>query len=852
MSVLKGFNLSPQWIDEERSRLDAEIRQYEANVGRETLGAFLTSRVLASPESLTIDMQVRRYLAIMALLEQDLTAPLLTARQRRQIIEHAYIILKALSDVPQSHYLKSFYLQLKMLESRYALRDGHLLKAAWYADSADQVMHGAASVEDTMPRLQVAKLLLRSGNAAVAEVALAAAEACANTVPHRCEARFLKIKLHRISDRHAEIMPLKQAILAEPGEDRERRIRLRWEDLCLEVQHTGNLLRMLKSIAYGAEHCAPEYVLEATLWARAIRSRTFLDELPSADGVRKAFPKSPRQDERLEKLFEAALVFERCYANDIPLNQRNLELFSFLEQVAQIDGVDRELLVWGAATRWLQRTQQDGLASFAAYRYASLSLALSQGLCADGLSLKIENSMEFWRRTDSERGRELPLAKDEVIERIEARGFVRGLIVAKTVLSALTVRTKSLLLSVLMNHAEVEQRRSEDGLSVIYKVIKVLASLRGLLLKLAQHLAGTSPNLADDVREALLYAHYTAAPLSPEIVREMVAGELGMAVERAFSHWSERPIACGSMRQVHRAVTHDGRQVVTKVQYPGIESVVRADLRVLTTFRMVFQKIFGAGNFAEIVTSFEQTCRDELDYARAGFFHEKIRNLTLNFPQVVVPKILPEFTRSRILTMEYVDGLKMPEFLATADEANKRLAFDTIADFYLTALIDHRIGLSDIHPRSFLFMRDGRVAFIDLGYVEMYPADRLIRWTNLILAVIREDCERVRSEAVALGVIKNLSSLSDKHIDHLVRTSLRLLQKGRTSRLDRTAMFEGLNSLVGLPNISKLVQLPVEDVRLVRGFMGLLGVLVDFGLDVAWADRFEQWLMPYAELRKSG
>ena len=170
----------------------------------------------------------------------------------------------------------------------------------------------------------------------------------------------------------------------------------------------------------------------------------------------------------------------------------------------------------------------------------------------------------------------------------------------------------------------------------------------------------------------------------------------------------------------------------------------------------------------------------------------------------------------------------------------------------MTILIDHRVVCGDIHPGNFIFLRDGRVAVVDLGYAEIYPADRLHHWVSLLLAVIREDRESLRREAVALGLVKNLKAMTLDHAEQIVRAAQRILVKGKSIKLDRSSFFEGLRAVVLPDDRSVNLQLPFEDIRLVHGVLSLFGVLVDFGLEVPWGDRLEQWLMPYAELRKAG
>src|ERR1035438_7437099 len=183
-------------------------------------------------------------------------------------------------------------------------------------------------------------------------------------------------------------------------------------------------------------------------------------------------------------------------------------------------------------------------------------------------------------------------------------------------------------------------------------------------IKLGQLLSTRADFLPPAYIHALTRLQDKIDPFPFEEVEAIVSGELGVRISKAFSDFEAKPLATASLGQVHRAAMLDGRAVVVKVQRPGIREIIAEDLEVLEEIAGFLDKHTEWGKRYEFGKMLEEVRRSlwlELDY------RQEARNLStlganlLEFPRVIVPAPIEDFTTSRVLTMEYIRGKKITE-----------------------------------------------------------------------------------------------------------------------------------------------------------------------------------------------
>jgi len=195
-----------------------------------------------------------------------------------------------------------------------------------------------------------------------------------------------------------------------------------------------------------------------------------------------------------------------------------------------------------------------------------------------------------------------------------------------------------------------------------------------------------------------------------------------MPPERAFARWDPEPIAAASIGQVHRGVLADGRPVAVKIQYPGIDAIIEADLVNLRRLLKSLFALFTDADFGPIWLEVRDRLREELDYVNEADNIRRMSELWADSGDVVIPAVIDEASSRRVLTMEYVAGFTPDEACAGERPQALRDRWGAVLfDFLLRGLFEHRMIHADPNLSNFSFLSDGRVVVYDFGCVKSVP-----------------------------------------------------------------------------------------------------------------------------------
>lgn len=273
-----------------------------------------------------------------------------------------------------------------------------------------------------------------------------------------------------------------------------------------------------------------------------------------------------------------------------------------------------------------------------------------------------------------------------------------------------------------------EQRAAAEEKAAIRaadRLVAVLGSMRGAAMKVGQALAtvdlGLVPDHALPAFQEKLTALTDRAPAAEFAqVAEVIAADCPPG---AFAEIDPEPLAAASIGQVHRAVTADGRDVAVKVQYPGIEAAIRADLKNLALLLTLWRgRRTTAIRTDSVLAEISATILAELDYRGECAAQVRVARRYADHPFIRVPTALPELSGDRVLVTEFVTGERFGT-LESAPQADRDRAGEILHRFYVGGVFGDGEFCGDPHAGNVLVCDDGRLAFLDYGlYKTLGPA----------------------------------------------------------------------------------------------------------------------------------
>ncbi|MFH7242381.1 MAG: ABC1 kinase family protein [Spirulina sp.] len=251
---------------------------------------------------------------------------------------------------------------------------------------------------------------------------------------------------------------------------------------------------------------------------------------------------------------------------------------------------------------------------------------------------------------------------------------------------------------------------------------------------------------------------------SYEQTRAIIEEDLGKPIHVLYRTFDPIPLAAASLGQVHRAQLHSGEEVVVKVQRPGLQSLFTIDLSILKGIAHYFQNHPTWGRGRDWIGIYEECCRilwQEIDYLNEGRNADTFRRNFRSMDWVQVPRVFWRYTSPRILTLEYMPGIKISHYeaLEAAGLDRKRLA-QLGAQAYLHQLLDDGFFHADPHPGNIAVSLSGSLIFYDFGMMgQVQPITRQ-RLMGTFMGVAQRDANQVMNSLVELGALAEVEDMS--------------------------------------------------------------------------------------------
>jgi predicted unusual protein kinase regulating ubiquinone biosynthesis (AarF/ABC1/UbiB family) len=243
-----------------------------------------------------------------------------------------------------------------------------------------------------------------------------------------------------------------------------------------------------------------------------------------------------------------------------------------------------------------------------------------------------------------------------------------------------------------------------------------------------------------------------------ETARQVIIRELGGKPEDLYKEFNDIPLAAASLSQAYRARLHDGRDVVVKVQRPNLGEIIAHDVQILAAVAdevMKYPSLCRHTDWPGVVEEFARTTFEEIDYIREGRNADTFRSNYRNMDQIYIPRIVWKLTGRRVLTIEYVSGVRI-------NDAEGILAFGLDpaevtklgANFYLRQLLEDGFFHADPHPGNMRIMEDGRVGIFDFGMVGRISPELKQHLVNAFLHTVQRQYRDLVDDFVGMGFLK--------------------------------------------------------------------------------------------------
>ena len=316
------------------------------------------------------------------------------------------------------------------------------------------------------------------------------------------------------------------------------------------------------------------------------------------------------------------------------------------------------------------------------------------------------------------------------------------------------------------------------------RVADRLSHLRGAAMKMGQMISMDAGDmLPPELATILARLRDDAHAMPPAQLDKVLTREWGKDWRRRFKRFQAHPVAAASIGQVHRATTHDGRELAIKVQFPGIERSIDADVDNVATLLRVSGLLPAGLDLAPLLAEAKRQLHEEADYRREGAMMTRYAALIGDDPRFVVPSNDAEFSTDTVLAMDFIEASPI-ERLGEADQATRDTVMATLIELVLRELFDWGVMQTDPNFANYRWQPEtGRLVLLDFGATREVAATTQAAYRGLLNAGLAGDRDAAREAAVAAGFLGDAAvARHQAPIDRMIDVVIREL--GREGSFD--------------------------------------------------------------------
>lgn len=385
------------------------------------------------------------------------------------------------------------------------------------------------------------------------------------------------------------------------------------------------------------------------------------------------------------------------------------------------------------------------------------------------------------------------------------------------------------------------------------EMFKVLGELKGGAMKVGQALsvmeAAIPPQFAEPFREALVKLQSEAPPLPAAKVHRVLDAQLGTKWRERFASFDDTPAASASIGQVHRAVWKDGRDVAVKIQYPGADEALRADLKLIQRFNWIAKQVVPGADVDRLVSEINDTLEAELEYRQEADNQRAFAKAYADDPKFFVPAVIA--SAPKVIVSEWIEGRRLSAIISSGTKEERDSACALLLEFTLSSPARAGMVHADPHPGNFMLLPDGRLGVIDFGAVAEHPEGIPPGFAELLCWARDEQWEESIRLLKQLGFMPDDYDLTAEQLVEYIQPLWPYIDPLRSGEFHFTRKWFQKSALVTTDplaegfgdrfRMARQMTLPAGYVMLLRTLGGLLGVAVQLDAHVDYAALIERW-----------
>lgn len=398
-----------------------------------------------------------------------------------------------------------------------------------------------------------------------------------------------------------------------------------------------------------------------------------------------------------------------------------------------------------------------------------------------------------------------------------------------------------------------DPREAELHARLATDLAEVLGDMKGAAMKLGQLLSFVDLDLPPEVQtayhEALATLRDQAPAFDPGAIDEVLHAAYGEGPEHVFASFDPTPLAAASIGQVHAAKLHDGREVVVKVQYPGVADAVRADLRNAESFAPLARLVSPNQEVGPLLDELRERVFDELDYEREAQYQRAFATRYDGHPFIHVPDIIGELCREQVLVSERIHGRSFDQLVTEGSEDDKQRVGEIIFRYAFGSIGRFRLFNGDPHPGNYL-IEDGpdglRVAFIDYGSVKLFSRERYASMRRIEAAMSLADQDGAILALREAGFLPRSAKVDERSVYEWFRLYTKPVLAEQPFTFTPEFAAEVIRSSADprspLADVVRRLNLPSDYLLLNRIQWGLNSVLAQLGATGNWRAIRDEYL----------